>query len=105
MLALHIDCSLAAFVHRSLIWDVLRSSQISINACVKVGVKSVTGRDKKEKPTMNRHIIALLLCAVSAAADYVVDWRVPQANDANANAWVADVVVPAGGEFCVAPLT
>ena len=34
-----------------MIWDVLRSSQISINACVKVGVKSVTGRDKKEKPT------------------------------------------------------
>ena len=34
--------------------------------------------------------------ASSAAADYVVDWRVPQANDANANAWVADVVVPAG---------
>ena len=34
-------------------------------------------------------IIALLLCA-STRADYVVDWRVPQANDANANAWVAD---------------
>ena len=30
-------------------------------------------------------IIALLLCAASTAADYVVDWRVPQANDANAN--------------------
>ena len=28
-------------------------------------------------------IIALLLCASSAAADYVVDWRVPVANDAN----------------------
>ena len=40
-------------------------------------------------------IIALLLCA-SAAADYLVDWRVPQANDANANAWVENVVVPAG---------
>ena len=37
-----------------------------------------------------------LLCAASTRADYVVDWRVPQANDANANAWVADVVVPAG---------
>ena len=48
LLALHIDCSLAAFVHRSLIWDVLRSSQISINACVKVGVKSVTGRHKTQ---------------------------------------------------------
>ena len=39
-----------------------------------------------------RHLIALLLCASSVAADYVVDWRVPQANDANANAWVATVV-------------
>ena len=44
---------------------------------------------------MLKNLIALL-CASSAAADYVVDWRVPQANDANANAWVADVVVPAG---------
>ena len=44
---------------------------------------------------MIRQLIALA-CASSAAADYVVDWRVPQANDANANAWVADVVVPAG---------
>ena len=42
-----------------------------------------------------RYLIALA-CASSAAADYVVDWRVPQDNDANANAWVADVVVPAG---------
>ena len=41
-------------------------------------------------------IIALLACASSAAADYVVDWRVPQDNDANANVWVADVVVPVG---------
>ena len=56
---------------------------------------------------MSRHIIALLACASSAAADYVVDWRVPQDNDANANAWVAAVTVPVGenGEFCVAPLT
>ena len=45
---------------------------------------------------MSRHIIALLLCASSAAADYVVDWRVPQDNDANANAWVAAVTVPVG---------
>jgi ATP phosphoribosyltransferase len=44
---------------------------------------------------MRFHLIALA-CASSVAADYVVDWRVPQANDANANAWVADVVVPAG---------
>ena len=44
---------------------------------------------------MHRQLIALL-CAASTGADYVVDWRVPQANDANANAWVADVVVPAG---------
>ena len=42
---------------------------------------------------MKRHLIALL-CASSAVADYVVDWRVPQANDANANAWVAAVTVP-----------
>ena len=41
-------------------------------------------------------IIALLLCAASTGADYVVDWRVPQENDANANAWVANVVVPEG---------
>ena len=41
-----------------------------------------------------RHLIALLVCASSAAADYVVDWRVPQDNDANANAWVAAVTVP-----------
>ena len=40
--------------------------------------------------------VLALLCASAATADYVVDWRVPQANDANANAWVADVVVPAG---------
>ena len=44
---------------------------------------------------MRFHLIALA-CASSVAADYVVDWRVPQANDANANAWVADVVVPVG---------
>jgi len=44
---------------------------------------------------MKRHLIALL-CASSAVADYVVDWRVPQANDANANAWVAAVTVPVG---------
>ena len=43
-----------------------------------------------------RHLIALLLCAASATADYVVDWRVPQDNDANANAWVASVTVPVG---------
>ena len=43
-----------------------------------------------------RHLIALLLCAASTSADYVVDWRVPVANDANANAWVAAVVVPVG---------
>ena len=42
---------------------------------------------------MHRQLIALLACA-STRADYVVDWRVPQANDANANAWVAAVVVP-----------
>ena len=41
-----------------------------------------------------RHLIALLHCASAATADYVVDWRVPQANDANANAWVAAVTVP-----------
>ena len=41
-------------------------------------------------------IIALLLCASAATADYVVDWRVPVANDANANVWVAEVVVPVG---------
>ncbi len=45
---------------------------------------------------MSRHIIALLICASAATADYVVDWRVPQDNDANANAWVAAVVVPVG---------
>ena len=45
---------------------------------------------------MSRHIIALLLCAASTGADYVVDWRVPQDNDANANAWVATVTVPVG---------
>ena len=44
---------------------------------------------------MIRQLIALA-CASSAAADYVVDWRVPQANDANANAWVENVVVPEG---------
>ena len=33
-------------------------------------------------------IIALLVCASSAAADYVVDWRVPVANDNNPQAWV-----------------
>ena len=42
-----------------------------------------------------RHLVALLVCA-SAAADYVVDWRVPQDNDANANAWVETVTVPVG---------
>ena len=45
---------------------------------------------------MHRQLIALLVSATSAAADYVVDWRVPQANDANANAWVENVVVPEG---------
>ena len=40
-------------------------------------------------------LIALLACA-STRADYVVDWRVPRDNDANANVWVADVVVPEG---------
>ena len=44
---------------------------------------------------MLKNLIALI-CAASTRADYVVDWRVPQANDANANAWAADVVVPAG---------
>ena len=41
-------------------------------------------------------IIALLLCAASTGADYVVDWRVPVANDNNPSAWVAEVVVPLG---------
>ena len=40
-------------------------------------------------------LIALLACA-STRADYVVDWRVPQENDANANAWVETVTVPVG---------
>ena len=52
---------------------------------------------------MHRQLIALA-CAMSAAADYVVDWRVPQANDANANAWVADVVVPAGEKVILKPV-
>ena len=38
--------------------------------------------------------VLALLCASAATADYVVDWRVPQANDANANAWVETVTVP-----------
>ena len=42
-------------------------------------------------------IIALLLCAAATTgADYVVDWRVPVANDNNPQAWVAEVVVPLG---------
>jgi len=51
---------------------------------------------------MTRSLIALL-CATSAAADYVVDWRVPQDNDANANAWVAAVVVPVGEQVVKKP--
>ena len=42
-------------------------------------------------------IIALLLCALSSAADYVVDWRVPQDNDANANAWTLLEGAPVDG--------
>ena len=47
-------------------------------------------------------IIALLLCAASTGADYVVDWRVPQEDDANANPWVANVVVPEGEKVILA---
>ena len=52
-------------------------------------------RESIAKHKMMR-IIALLLCASSTSADYVVDWRVPQENDANANAWVETVTVPVG---------
>lgn len=58
--------------------------------------------ETQQKLTMRAHVIALLLGGSVAAEPFVVDWRVPQANDANPIVWTDTVVVPLGETVVIA---